>query len=170
MSHPLVDQLRFTRMEFVRCLAGVDPNDAVRRIPPLNCLSWIIGHMASQESAFWILWAQSEKLHPELRDIVGTGRPASTPPLAEMWACWHEITTTADRYLDTLTSSSLQNHFIWKGERLQETVGTLLQRNIYHYWFHTGEAHAIRQVLGHTSLPQFVGNLGEIAPYRLEEP
>ena len=45
-----------------------------------------------------------------------------------------------------------------------ESIGTLLLRNIYHYWFHIGEAHAVRQVLGHTDLPQFVGKISE-APY-----
>jgi hypothetical protein len=35
----------------------------------------------------------------------------------------------------------------------------MLMRNIYHYWFHTGEAHAIRQILGHTQLPDFVGDM-----------
>ena len=29
----------------------------------------------------------------------------------------------------------------------------------YHYWFHTGEAHAIRQQLGDGELPQFVGDM-----------
>ena len=40
-----------------------------------------------------------------------------------------------------------------------EGLGTMLLRNIYHYWFHTGEVHAMRQVLGHTNLPQFVGDM-----------
>ena len=31
--------------------------------------------------------------------------------------------------------------------------------NQYHYWFHLGESHAIRQMLGHEDLPQFVGNM-----------
>ena len=37
---------------------------------------------------------------------------------------------------------------------------------IYHYWFHTGENAAIRQALGHTKLPQFVGSIDTKAPYR----
>jgi hypothetical protein len=41
----------------------------------------------------------------------------------------------------------------------------MLLRNIYHYWFHTGEAHAARQQLGHTELAQFVGGM-ETAVYR----
>ncbi len=44
---------------------------------------------------------------------------------------------------------------------MQENIATLLLRNTYHYWFHTGEAHAIRQLLGHRDLPQFVGTFGE---------
>ena len=31
----------------------------------------------------------------------------------------------------------------------------------YHYWYHLGEAHATRQMLGHTDLPQFVGDMSE---------
>jgi hypothetical protein len=46
-----------------------------------------------------------------------------------------------------------------------ESIGTLLYRNLYHYWFHTGEAHAIRQMLGHRDLPQFVGDMSK-ALYR----
>ncbi len=38
----------------------------------------------------------------------------------------------------------------------------------YHYWYHLGEAHAIRQMLGHTGLPQFVGDMGIKAPYHPE--
>jgi hypothetical protein len=44
----------------------------------------------------------------------------------------------------------------------------LLHRNLYHYWYHTGEAAAIRQMLGHTDLPQFVGDMSQ-AFYRKEE-
>ena len=84
-------------------------------------------------------------------------------PLADMWATWREVTATADAYLDTLTSDVLQTRLLWKGEPVDETVGTLLLRNIYHDWFHTGEAHAIRQMLGHPDLPQFVGEFGEAA-------
>jgi len=29
----------------------------------------------------------------------------------------------------------------------------------YHYWFHIGEAHAVRQMLGHGNLPDFVSDL-----------
>ena len=41
MTHPLVTQLYFARSEFVRCLEGVSAADAVRRLPPLNYLSWM---------------------------------------------------------------------------------------------------------------------------------
>ena len=53
------------------------------------------------------------------------------------------------------------------GKPLPESIGTMLLRNTYHYWFHCGEAHAIRQMLGHPDLPQFVGDMSE-ALYRPE--
>ncbi len=168
MPHPLVSQLRFARSEFVRCLEGVSPEEAVRRVLPMNCLSWVVGHLAQQEAAFWVLLGQGKMLHPELRNLVGYGKPASTPPFDEMWAAWREIIAAADAYLDTLTVATLQTRFLWKDAPVDETVGTLLYRNIYHYWYHTGEAAGIRQALGHTGLPDFVGNLGDLAPYTPE--
>ena len=78
-----------------------------------------------------------------------------------MWAAWHEITAQADVYLDTLTNEKLLEHFRWKGEPLEDSIGTMLYRTIYHYWYHLGEVHAMRQMLGHRDLPEFVGNQGD---------
>jgi len=163
-THLLVTQLRFARREFVRCLEGVTDKDAQRRIEPINSISWIIGHLANQENRYWVMVAQGQLLLPGLNDLVGYGKPASTPPLDEMWAAWTSITEAADEYLETLTPALLQTHLVWKDKPVEESVGTLLMRNIFHYWFHLGEAHAIRQLLGHKSLPQFVGDM-ETAVY-----
>lgn len=167
MPHLLVAQLRFARSELIRCLDGVGAEDAVRRIGPMNCISWIVGHLANQENAYWVLVAQGQKIVPGLNDLVGFGKPASTPPLSEMWAAWREITAAADSYLDTLTPEVMPTHLQWQGKPRPESIGTMLQRNFYHYWFHIGEAHAIRQMLGHTDLPQFVGDMSA-ALYRPE--
>ena len=88
--------------------------------------------------------------------------------LAEMWATWQAVTATADRYLETLTPEIMATHFERQGKPVPENVGTLLLRNMDHYWFHTGEAHAIRQMLGHPDLPQFVGDMST-AVYRPEK-
>ena len=166
-SHPLVTQLRFARSEFVRCLVGVSAADAMRRLEPMNCISWIVGHLANQEHAYWVLVAQGRKVAPGLNDLVGFGKPASTPPLDEMWQAWRTVIQAADEFLDTLTTEDLQTHMEWRGNARPESVGTMLYRNIYHYWFHIGEAHAIRQMLGHGELPQFVGDMSQ-ALYRPE--
>ena len=47
-----------------------------------------------------------------------------------------------------------------------ESIGTMLLRVIDHYWFHIGEATAIRQMLGHTNLPEFVGPAGRVNDQR----
>ena len=121
MTHLLVAQLRFARTEFQRCFVGVSGEDARKRILPMNCLSWIIGHLANQENSYWNILAQGQNMAPGLNDLVGYGKP------------------------------------------VLESVGTLLLRNTYHYWFHTGEAYGIRQALGHTGLPDFVGNMSDAA-------
>lgn len=163
--HPLVIQLHFSRSEFYRCLEGVNQEDAQKRLQPMNCISWIIGHLANQEHRYWVELAQGKSLVKGLNELVGYGSPPSIPPLAEMWDIWGKITEAADVYLLQLDPAGLKSFLERDGTPLEENIGTLIQRNIYHYWFHTGEAHAIRQVLGHKNLPQFVGDISR-ASYR----
>lgn len=168
MVHPRVEQMRFARREFVRSFNGVTPEEGLQRFGPINSISWIVGHLASQEQRYWFERRGEPLLVEGLRKLVGTGEPASTPPLDEMWDAWRTITGAADPYLDSLTSEDLEQHYVLRGKRAPESVGTLILRVTYHYWYHNGEGQAIRQMLGHTNLPQFVGDIGGEAPYRPE--
>lgn len=159
MRHSLVRQLNFARGELIRCLKGVGEEDARRRIMPMNSLSWIVGHLANQENYYWVRLAQGKTLRPGLRELVGYGRAASTPPMEEMWAAWREVTSTADLYLNSLREDDLDSWLRPKEDPHSEPVGVMLLRVIYHYWFHTGEAYAIRQGLGHEGLPEFVADM-----------
>ncbi len=53
-----------------------------------------------------------------------------------------------------------------RSKPLPTTWGNLLQRTVYHYWYHTGENMGIRQALGHAGLQHFVGDIDTEAPYR----
>ena len=181
MAHPLVTQLRFARSEFVRCLEGVSDEDARHRIMPMNCISWMVGHLAAQEQDYFVLFPKGEVPHPQLNETFGFGQPAATPPLEDMWKIWHDVTVTADSFLDTLTTEQLDTHLeqdvkfmkdahfvpgqvteemlVQKSVRSYENIGTRILRTTYHYFFHTGEAHAVRQQLGHPDLPYFVGGM-----------
>ena len=166
MSHPLVDQLRFARSEFRRGLEVLSEEDATRRLLPMNCISWNIGHLAWQEQRYWLYRAQGQVLLPGVNDQFAYGAPASTPALADAWAAWEQITKAADQWLDTVTSETLQSHVVIDGEPSPYIFGSLLLRTTYHYWYHTGENMGIRQALGHTALPDFVGDIDGEAPYR----
>ena len=170
MPHPLVLQLRFTRSEFQRGLSGLGDDDARRRFLPMNCISWNVGHLAWQEQRYWLWRGQDRILLADVNDQFAYGAPASTPPLAAVLEVWHAITRAADPWLDTLTSADLlqPRAFVIDDETIELTFGNLMQRVIYHYWYHAGENLAIRQLLGHTDLPEFVGNIDDEAPYRLE--
>ena len=161
--HRLVVQLRFARAELRRCLEGVSDEDARRRLGGMNCISWIIGHLANQEHRYWVRLAQGEDVAPGLNELVGYGKPASEPALDEMWDTWRKVTASADAYLGGVTPEILQTHFVRDGEPLPESIGTMLLRNIYHYWFHLGESYAIREMLGHAGLPDFVGDMASAA-------
>jgi hypothetical protein len=166
MVHPLVDQLRFTRSEFLRGLRGVSEADAQRRLEPMNCISWNVGHLAWQEQQYFVTWPTGRRPFPDIDREFVSGGPPSAPPLERVVAAWTTITTEADAWLEGATSDVLESNVMSGGRQIQRRYGDLVQRVIYHYWFHTGENAAIRQVLGHRRLPQFVGGIDRRAPYR----
>ena len=166
--HPLVAQLRFARSEFLRGVTGVSDEDGAVRLGPMNCLAWNVGHLASQEQAYFLKFAQGLEPRPEITAAYRTGMPATSPRLSGTLAAWRQITEAADPWLDTVTTARLLEHPIRQEQPMKPTFGNLVLRATYHYWYHCGENQAIRQQLGHTGLGQFVGDLDGEAPYRPE--
>ncbi len=168
MPHPLVLQLRFTRSEFKRAASKLSEADARRRVMPMNSISWTIGHLAWQEQRYFIDFPTGEMLIPEIQEKYAYGAPHSTPPLKEMLSAWRKITKAADKWLDGLTTKDLQQMVTVNGKVTTRMYGNLLQRVIYHYWYHVGENMAVRKLLGHKGLGYFVGNIDGKAPYTPE--
>jgi Protein of unknown function (DUF664). len=168
MAHPRVEQLRFARSEWQRGLSGLSEEDAIRRLLPMNSISWMAGHLAWHERLIWLRRAQGLKVEPVL-DAVATGKPASTPSFAEMQSAWVRVVAAADQYLDRLTTTDLELPLEFDDREVRPVIGTQLQTIAYHYWSHIGEASAVRQLLGHTDLPQWVGDIHGLAPYRRED-
>jgi hypothetical protein len=168
MPHPLVDQLRFTRREWHRGLEGVSEAEGARHFGPMNSIGWIVGHMAWQEQRYWLLRSQGLVPFPHLNELFAYQAPMSTPSLREMLDIWRRVTQAADPFLDGLTTEGLQVELLLDGQPVGQSVGSALRRNTYHYWFHNGEIQAVRQMLGHTGLPEYVGDIEIEAPYRPE--
>ncbi len=168
MAHPLVDQFRFTRSEWLRGLQGVTEEEAARHFGPMNCISWNTGHLAWHEHRYWLELAQGKVLFPQLNTLYAYQAPMSTPSFKEMLDMWHTVTAAADPYLDSLTTEGLCTGLLREGKPVGQTVGSALRRITYHYWYHTGETQAIRQMLGHQNLPEYVGDIEFEAPYRPE--
>jgi hypothetical protein len=167
-THPLVLQLRFCRSEFKRALKGVTPEEAVQRFMPMNCISWTIAHLAWQEQRYWLTRGQGLTPIPEVNKLAGFGQPASTPPLDWAWESWNTITKATNSWLDELTTEKMLIHMSANGETDSDTIGSRMLRVCYHYFYHIGETQAMRQLLGHTRLPQFVGNIHDQVPYTPE--
>ena len=121
-----------------------DPKRSARRIAKYGLAGWIGIQDTPEEIVRW-----RSEIQREL-DEIGSGRSLNEGfDMCSM--IWFAIT---DEPTDQTPNGKLSN---------------LLQRVIYHYWYHTGENAAIRQQLGHTRLPQFVGNIDTKAPYRPEQ-
>jgi hypothetical protein len=160
--HHLVAMLLVTRKEFLRALEGLHPTEASIRIGGLNCIGWMVGHVAWQESLFWLKWAQGLAV-PERLQPFATGHKGFIPEYAQVLADWREIRGATEPFLQRLDHERLQRHFVTQNAgvqdlRVEENAGTLLTRCVMHYWSHIGEIASVRSLLGHTA-PQFVGSL-----------
>jgi hypothetical protein len=167
-AHPLVDQLRFTRGEWLRGLRGVTDEDAARHFGSMNSIGWIVGHLAWQEQRYLLYRPQGIMLREDIQRDFASGGPMSTPSLAEMLGAWRKITKATDPFLDQLTTRKLLVDLPLDGKRTGQTQGSAIRRLTYHYWFHIGEILAIRQQLGGKGLPEYVGSIEAKAPYRPE--
>jgi len=168
MTHPLIDQFRFTRSEWLRGLEGVTEEDGARHFGQMNCISWIVGHLAWHEQRSFLQRPQNIILFPGLNEIFAFGAAMSTPSLEEMLETWHTVTQASEPYLDSLTTETLLTNLLLNGEPTRQTRGSALRRITYHYWFHLGEILAIRQMIGGKDLPEYVGDIEGEAPYRPE--
>lgn len=159
MKHYLVTQLEFARDEFQRVMQGVSAEEGERVLPPFNSLGYMVGHMAVHEHTMWILMGQQRKLYTGIGSRFGSGGEASVPPWAEAWDIWHNVTREANSYLAAITDDMLDTPLIYRDKPMHESLGHTLLRVINHYWFHIGEAHGLRQALGHKDIPDFVGEI-----------
>jgi hypothetical protein len=169
MTHPLVDQFRFTRSEWLRGLEGITEEEGSRHFEKMNCISWTVGHLAWHEQRTFLQRPQNIILYPQLNELFAYGAPMNTPSLMEMMELWRAVTKVSDPYLDTLTTESLLTDLLLNSQPVGQSRGSALRRITYHYWYHIGEIQAIRQMLGHTDLPEYVGDIETEAPYRSEE-
>jgi DinB family protein len=168
VAHPLVDQLRFTRSEWLRGLKGVTEEAGARHLGPMNSIGWIVGHLAWQEQRYLLHRPQGIMLRQDVQRDFAFGAAMSTPSLAEMLKAWRTITKAADLFLDQLTTEALLVDLPNNGKPSGQSQGSAIRRLTYHYWFHIGEIQAIRQQLGGKPLPVYVGNIEGKAPYRPE--
>jgi hypothetical protein len=145
--------LYLTRQEFERNLAGLSDADARKRFEPMNCISWIVAHVACQHQAYFVDWPNNRIVDSRFQPY-GYGAPPYQPPLEEALSLWKDTSNASGSWLQAATKASLQE----KCENPLaggESWGTLLVRCIFHTWFHMGEINSIRQMLGHKA-PQFV--------------
>ena len=166
MTHPLIDQVRFTRAEWRRALRGVSEDDGSRRIEPINTIGWTVGHLAWQEQLYFLTRAQARTPVPLLNEVAASGGPPSTPSLKQMLAAWKKVTGQVDAWMEPLTTIDLLAPLAPPGG--SRTVGDAIRRMTYHYWFHIGEILALRQLMDHPRRPEYVGDIEGQAPYRAE--
>lgn len=156
--HSLIDQTRFTKQKWLDGHKELSAEDGIKRLENANSISWMVGHLAGFDQAVWLERPRGIVVNEAVK-ACGYGRPASTPDLNEMLDAWHTIQEKVDEVQSELTAEELLVHPGPPGNQSPENLGTLILRQMWHYWYHLGEMQGIRQALGHEDLPQFVGGI-----------
>ena len=66
-----------------------------RRLMPMNCISWNVGHLAWQEQRYFLYFGQGQMPYPEVQKAFAYGAPGSTPTLRQVLGYWRKITALA---------------------------------------------------------------------------
>ncbi len=75
MTHQLVFQYQFTRQQFLAGVDGVSAEDGVKRLMPMNSISWIVGHLAQFDQVIWCEMAQGITISEAVK-ACANGKPA----------------------------------------------------------------------------------------------
>jgi len=161
MAHHLVRYVWHVRRELERALDGISEEDLNKEVHGLNSIAWMIGHLANQEQAYWLLFRNEELIDKNLRHY--NNKVEEGKDFAELFELWKTITNRSNAWLETATTSDLENTF----EKAKENTGSLMTRVIGHYYFHIGQIATIRKLLGY-DVPGFVGSQ-EGAYYSVEK-
>jgi hypothetical protein len=159
--HNLVWQLRKAREEWAIIFEGVSDEDGFRRVGRMNSLGWMMAHLAWHEQLVYALMT-GKMIAPTLNEIAPTGGPVTTPRLSEMTSLWQQVTSETDAYFATLTLEDLRGHLEFNGDTFPECIGAIFQRINNHYFYHIGEASAIRQMLEHPDIPDIMAEFGSV--------
>ncbi|MEM7799317.1 MAG: DinB family protein [Chloroflexota bacterium] len=159
MAHLLIEQLRFTKQEWLRGHVGLSAEDAQKRLGHSNSISWMVAHLADFDQAIWIVQRGQRPPVSEAVTACAYGQPASVPSFDEMMAAWHAIQDEIVEIQEAVTADDLNRPHGTNRVPAHENLATLIWRQTWHYWYHLGEMQAIRQALGHENLAQFVGSI-----------
>ena len=154
--HPLVEQTQFVKQKWLDGHKKLSTDDGIKRMGHANSISWMVGHLAGFDQAVWLERPRGIVVSEAVK-VCGYGQPASTPDLNEMLDAWHAIQEKVNEVQVELKSEDLLVHPGPPGNQSPENLGTLMLRQMWHYWYHLGEMQGIRQAMGHEKLPQYVG-------------
>lgn len=154
--HPLVEQTQFVKQKWLSGHENLSAEDGVKQLGHANSLSWMVGHLAAFDQAVWLERPHGIVVNAAVKGC-GYGRPGTTPDLNEMLDAWHAIQEKVDGVQAELTRADLLMHPGPPGNPAPENLGTLMLRQMWHYWYHLGEMQGVRQALGHENLAQYVG-------------
>lgn len=132
---------------------GLSHEDSLLQTPHVNCLNWVLGHLAEGRDQVLallgeppVLGAEGERYRRESDPIKGEG--PGVVPLDRLLAVLKEGQERIAAALSGLSGEALAEERC-SGERVQP-LGTLLYFAYFHDTYHTGQTELLRALAGKT--------------------
>lgn len=146
MTHALIGQFLLTNDQVKKYYLDLSDDDIKAVFKPINCIGWLIGHMALGNYQF--LFKNIGNDIPEDAKLYGNGQPHSTPDRDLIINMWEDSADNLKNWIINVSDDDLINNMTGKMKDEKVNLGTDLSRMMFHTWNHLGEIASVRQLLG----------------------
>jgi hypothetical protein len=146
MTHALIGQFLLTNDQVNKYYFDLSDDDIKAVFKPINCIGWLIGHMALGNYQF--LFKNIGNVIPEDAKLYGNGQPHSTPDKNFILNMWEDSADNLKKWIINVSDDDLINNMTGKMKDEKVNLGTDLSRMMFHTWNHLGEIASVRQLLG----------------------
>jgi hypothetical protein len=131
-------------------LAGITHEESlIQPEPGGNCINWVLGHLLSIYNQALPLLGQQPVLDAATIERYTRGSDAMTDPadarrFEELMTAWDETVKRIDAGLAGLTPEALDRPASEPGDKVRDTVSTLM----FHQGYHAGQTAVLRRLAG----------------------
>lgn len=147
----LIQPLQSNHYVLLKQGQGVTHADSVKKpLYPVNCYNWVLGHIIQHRDIMLDLLDTTPILSPEQADLYRAGsQPISEEsdavPFEKLMDC---LTLSQSKLMALLGEASAESLAVLPASGGERTIGSRLNRLVWHETYHVGQTEFTRQIAG----------------------